>query len=111
MLPSMDEDSLQNGNNHLNALKEKVAPENALVIPVCASLESQIAEFEDEEEKQMLLDEYEMKESGLSRLIRAGYDTLDLITYFTAGVKEVRAWTIKKGWTAPQAGRGNSYRF
>ena len=51
----------------------------------------------------MLLDEYGMAESGLAQLIRAGYDTLDLITYFTAGEKEVRAWTIKKGWTAPQA--------
>lgn len=100
---NVDEDSLKADNAHVTALKAKVAPENALVITVCASLEAQIAEFEEEEEKQMLLDEYGMAESGLAQLIRAGYDTLDLITYFTAGEKEVRAWTIKKGWTAPQA--------
>lgn len=100
---NVDEDSLKADNAHVTALKEKVAPENALVITVCAALESQIAEFEDEDEKQMLLDEYQMEESGLAQLIRAGYDTLNLITYFTAGVQEVRAWTIRKGWTAPQA--------
>ena len=100
---NVDEDSLKEDNKHVKAIKEKVAPEKALVIKVCASLESQIAEFEEEEEKQILLDEYGMEESGLAQLIRAGYDTLDLITYFTAGVQEVRAWTIKKGWTAPQA--------
>lgn len=100
---NVDEGSLKTGNKHVDALKNKVKDENALVISVCAALESQIAEFEDEDEKQMLLDEYEMEESGLAQLIRAGYETLDLITYFTAGVKEVRAWTIRKGWTAPQA--------
>ena len=70
---------------------------------VSASIESQIAELDDEEEKLMFLEEYGLKESGLNKLIRASYDILDLITYFTAGPKEVRAWTIRKGWKAPKA--------
>jgi ribosome-binding ATPase YchF (GTP1/OBG family) len=70
---------------------------------VNASLEAQIAEFDDEEEKAMFLSEYDLKESGLDKLIRASYELLDLITYFTAGKTEVRAWTIQKGCKAPQA--------
>merc|ERR1711916_371989 len=68
-----------------------------------AALESQIASFDDDEEKQMFLEEYGLEESGLDRLIRASYELLNLITYFTAGEKEVRAWTIERGWKAPQA--------
>ncbi len=70
---------------------------------VSAAIESQIAEFDEPEEKEMFLGEYGLKESGLDKLIRAAYELLDLITYFTAGETEVRAWTIKKGWKAPQA--------
>ncbi|HAH38211.1 MAG TPA: redox-regulated ATPase YchF, partial [Algoriphagus sp.] len=81
----------------------KVQEENAEVIVLCAALESQIAEFEDPEEKELFLSEYGLEESGLNKLISAAYSLLDLITYFTAGPQEVRAWTIKKGWKAPQA--------
>ena len=102
-LANVDEESVQAGNDWSNALTEAVKNENAEVVIVCAGLESQIAEFEDIEEKKMFLEEYGLKESGLNKLIRAAYHLLDLITYFTAGVQEVRAWTIKKGWSAPQA--------
>ena len=83
--------------------QEKVKEENAEVIVLCAAIESQIAEFDDPEEKAMFLGEYGLKESGLNRLIYGAYTLLELITYFTAGVQEVRAWTIRKGWKAPQA--------
>lgn len=102
-LANVDEESVQTGNEWSKALTEAVKNENAEVVIVCAGLEAQIAEFEDIEEKKMFLEEYGLKESGLNKLIRAAYHLLDLITYFTAGVQEVRAWTIKKGWSAPQA--------
>lgn len=102
-LANVDEESVQTGNEWSKALMEVVKTENAEVVIVCAGLEAQIAEFDDAEEKDMFLEEYGLKESGLNKLIRAAYHLLDLITYFTAGVQEVRAWTIKKGWSAPQA--------
>lgn len=82
--------------------KDLGMPESAKVIPICARVEEELINF-TEEEAQGLLDELGMKESGLNRLIRQAYETLGLMTYFTAGVKEVRAWTIHKGDTAPQA--------
>ncbi|SNR94320.1 hypothetical protein SAMN06295967_101110 [Belliella buryatensis] len=100
---NVDEGSIQSGNEFVSQLREKVREENAEVIILCAALEAQIAEFEDADEKAMFLSEYGLEESGLNRLIAAAYALLDLITYFTAGVQEVRAWTIKKGWKAPQA--------
>lgn len=100
---NVEETSVNTGNKHVDALREAVKEENAEVIIVSAAIEAQIAELEEEEEKQMFLEEYDLKESGLSQLIRASYSILNLITYFTAGEKEVRAWTIKKGFTAPQA--------
>jgi GTP-binding protein YchF len=100
---NVDEAAIHTGNEYVEALKKAVAPENAQVIVVCAALESQIAEIADPEERQMFLEEYGLQESGLSRLIKASYSLLQLITYFTAGEKEVRAWTIKKGFKAPQA--------
>lgn len=100
---NVEEDSILSGNDHVEALKAAVADENAQVVMVSAAIESQIAEFDEPEEKAMFLEEYGLKESGLDKLIRAAYDLLDLITYFTAGETEVRAWTIKKGWKAPQA--------
>lgn len=100
---NVEEDAIHTGNEHVTALKEKVKDENAEVIVISASIESQIAELEDEEERTMFLDEYGLAESGLNKLIRASYSILDLITYFTAGPQEVRAWTIRKGWKAPQA--------
>lgn len=100
---NVDEGSLANGNKFVDVLREKVKEENAEVIILCAAIEAQIAEFEDLEEKEMFLGEYGLTESGLNKLIFAAYSLLDLITYFTAGVQEVRAWTIKRGWKAPQA--------
>lgn len=100
---NVDEESLQAGNKYVDKLREEVKNENAEVIILCAAIEAQIAEFEDPEEKEMFLGEYGLKESGLNKLIYSAYSLLDLITYFTAGVQEVRAWTIKKGWKAPAA--------
>ena len=100
---NVEESAIQTGNEHVEALKAAVAHEDAQVVMVSAAIESQIAEFEEPEEKEMFLGEYGLTESGLDKLIRAAYDLLDLITYFTAGKTEVRAWTIKKGWKAPQA--------
>lgn len=100
---NVDEESINSGNEWSNTLAENIKDEDAQLILVSAGLEEQIAEFEDPEEKLMFLEEYGLKESGLNRLIKASYSLLDLITYFTAGETEVRAWTIKKGWKAPQA--------
>lgn len=90
------------GNPLLEAVKEFAAKENAPVVALCAKIEAEIAELDDED-KAMFLEDMGMHEAGLDRVIRAGYDLLGLQTYFTAGVKEVRAWTIHKGDTAPQA--------
>jgi GTP-binding protein YchF len=100
---NVDEASITNGNAHTAALQAHVAQEGAEVVLVSAAIESQIAEMEDPEEKEMFLGEYGLTESGLNRLIRASYTLLNLITYFTAGVQEVRAWTIHKGDKAPAA--------
>ncbi|HYG37640.1 MAG TPA: redox-regulated ATPase YchF [Cytophagales bacterium] len=100
---NVDEASLHTGNEYVDALKKVADTEHSQVITISASIESQIAEISDEEEREMFLGEYGLKESGLNKLIRAAYTSLDLITYFTAGEKEVRAWTIEKGWKAPQA--------
>jgi len=101
---NVDEESLAAGTNKfVEALKESVAHENAEVIVICAALEAQIAELQNPEERKMFLEEYGLKEPGLNRVIRTAYRLLDLITYFTAGEKEVRAWTIRRGWKAPQA--------
>lgn len=77
--------------------------EGAEVIVMNNNIESQITELEQEDDKALFLDEYGLTEPGLNRLIRAAYKLLNLITYFTAGVQEVRAWTILDGWKAPQA--------
>ncbi|MCS6821468.1 MAG: redox-regulated ATPase YchF [Microscillaceae bacterium] len=100
---NVDEAYLHEDNHHVKALRQAVAKENAKVLRICAALEAQIAEITDKEEKQMFLDEYKIKESGLDQMIKASYELLNLITYFTAGPQEVRAWTIRKGWKAPQA--------
>lgn len=100
---NVEEAAAVEGNELVNKFKDYVKEEEAEVIVVSAAIESQIAEFDDAEEKAMFLGEYGLTESGLNKLIRASYSILDLITYFTAGKQEVRAWTIKKGWKAPQA--------
>jgi len=99
---NVDEDSL-GGNAYTEVLTKIAEEEGAGIVILCAALEAQIAELEDEEEKAVFLEEYGIAESGLDRLIRAAYALLNLITYFTAGEKEVRAWTIERGWKAPQA--------
>lgn len=95
------EDGFDN-NPHLERLQQLAAQENAPVVALCAAMESEIADL-DEADKAEFLQEMGLKEPGLNRLIRAGYNLLGLQTYFTAGVQEVRAWTIHKGDTAPQA--------
>ncbi|EGN76407.1 GTP-binding protein YchF [Idiomarina sp. A28L] len=95
------EDGFEN-NPHLETVRKLAENENAIVVPVCAAIESEIAELEDDE-KAEFLDSMGLEEPGLNRVIRAGYELLNLHTYFTAGVKEVRAWTVKKRSTAPQA--------
>jgi ribosome-binding ATPase len=100
---NVDEASIHTGNKFVDALRSHVKDENAQVVMISAAIEAQIAELESEEDRVVFLSEYGLKESGLNKLIRASYELLDLITYFTAGEKEVRAWTIKKGWKAPQA--------
>lgn len=81
---------------------EFAAKENASVVAVCAAIEAELSELEEEERDEFLAD-LGIEEPGLNRVIRSGYDLLNLQTYFTAGVKEVRAWTIPVGATAPQA--------
>jgi ribosome-binding ATPase len=100
---NVDEGSLPDGNAYSEKLKAAVAAEGAEVVIISAGIESQIAEMTDPEERELFLGEYGLSESGLSKLIKASYKLLGLITYFTAGVKEVRAWTIQRGWKAPQA--------
>ena len=100
-IANVNEDGFEN-NPHLDKVREIAASENAVVVPICNKLEAEISELEDEE-KSMFLDEMGMEEPGLDRVIRAGYGLLGLQTYFTAGVKEVRAWTVRIGATAPQA--------
>lgn len=100
---NVDEASLHTGNKHVDALRELVKHEGADVVLISAAIEAQIAELESEEDRIVFLQEYGLTESGLNKLIRASYTLLNLITYFTAGEKEVRAWTIKTGWKAPQA--------
>lgn len=100
---NVDEGSVLTGNKHVDALRELVKTEGADVVIISAAIEAQIAELESEEDRQTFLKEYGLDESGLHKLIRASYSLLNLITYFTAGEKEVRAWTIKRGWKAPQA--------
>ncbi|WP_339900103.1 redox-regulated ATPase YchF [uncultured Gilvimarinus sp.] len=89
-------------NPHLDTVKKIAAEENAVVVPICNKIEAEISELDDEE-KAEFLEALGMDEPGLNRVIRGGYDLLGLHTYFTAGVKEVRAWTIPVGATAPQA--------
>ncbi len=99
---NVDEKSIHTGNKHVDALKEAVKNENAEVVIISAAIEAEIAQLEIEDRKSFL-DDLGLEESGLTRLIRSGYKLLDLITYFTSGVKEVRSWTITKSTKAPGA--------
>ena len=100
-IANVDEDGFDN-NPHLDTVRAIAEEEGAVVVPICNKLESEIVELEDEERKEFLND-LGMDEPGLDKLIRAGYELLGLQTYFTAGVKEVRAWTVRIGATAPEA--------
>jgi len=99
---NVDESALAQGNSYLTALRERARAEAATVVPVCAAIEAEIAQLEEAERADFLKD-LGLSEPGLNRVIRAGYELLGLQTYFTAGPKEVRAWTVRKGSTAPQA--------
>ncbi len=100
-IANVDEAGFEN-NPHLDVVKKIAEEEGAVVVPVCAALESEIAELQDEEKGEFLAS-MGLTEPGLDRVIHAGYRLLGLQTYFTAGEKEVRAWTIPRGYTAPQA--------
>lgn len=99
---NVDDSSAVNGNKYVDQVREAIKEENAELLILAAKTESEIAEFDTYEERQMFLNEIGLEESGVSRLIRAAYHLLNLQTYFTAGVQEVRAWTYLKGSKAPQ---------
>jgi GTP-binding protein YchF len=100
---NVEEASVLSGNKHVDAVKENVKDELAQVLVIAAQTEAEIAELETFEERQMFLDDLGLKESGITKLIRSAYELLELKTYFTAGEKEVRAWTFPTGAMAPQA--------
>ncbi|MDM1296378.1 redox-regulated ATPase YchF [Sphingobacterium sp. N143] len=100
---NVDERSVNTGNDYVERVKEAVKDEKAEVLIISAQIESEIAQLESYEERKMFLEDLGLEESGVHKLIRAAYSLLNLATYFTAGVQEVRAWTIEKGFTAPQA--------
>ncbi len=100
-IANVQDDGFEN-NPLLDKVREFAAKEGAKVVPICAAIEAEIAQLDDDEKEEFLAD-LGMAEAGLNRVVRAGYELLGLATYFTAGVKEVRAWTIPVGATAPQA--------
>ncbi len=99
---NVDDDTISQDNDHVKKVRELAQKDNASVILICGKTESEIAAIEDKEERKEFLNEMGITESGLDRLIKAGYDILGLKTYFTAGEKEVRAWTFESGFKAPQ---------
>lgn len=99
---NVDEGSAVSGNAYVEQVREAVKNENAEVLVIAAKIESEIAEFESYEERQMFLQEIGLEESGVARLIKSAYALLKLKTYFTAGPLEVKAWTFRDGWKAPQ---------
>jgi hypothetical protein len=100
---NVDEAAVVKGNAYVQALKEAIKDENAEMLMIAAATEADIAELDDFEERQLFLEDLGLKESGVNKLIKLAYKLLQLETYFTAGVKEVRAWTYKRGFKAPQA--------
>ncbi len=99
---NVDEESASKGNEYVEQVREAVKGENAEILVVAARTEADIAELETYEDRKLFLEEVGLEESGVARLIKSAYELLNLETYFTAGVKEVRAWTYEKGWKAPQ---------
>ncbi len=100
---NVDEGSAVEGNDYVTRVKENVKGEGAEVMVIAADLEAEISELEDEEDRNEFLADVGLAEPGVNRLVRSAYSLLDLQSFFTAGPKEVRAWTIRKGMTAPQA--------
>lgn len=100
---NVDEASAKHGNDFVKKVVEMAKDENANVLVICAAIEAEIAELDDFEDRKTFLADLGLTESGVEKLIRGAYDLLNLATYFTAGEKEVRAWTITKGMLAPQA--------
>ena len=100
---NVDEASMHTGNKFSDQLKEAIKSENAELIIMNNNIEAQISEMDNGDDKNMFMEEYHMVEPALDRLIHSAYKLLNLYTYFTAGVQEVRAWTIHQGWKAPQA--------
>jgi GTP-binding protein YchF len=100
---NVDEGSVNTGNAYVEQVKAAAKEENAEVLVISAQIESEIAQLESYDERQLFLDDLGLAESGVNKLIKAAYRLLNLATYFTAGVQEVRAWTITRGFTAPQA--------
>jgi len=99
---NVDEDGLEEDNEYVKKLKEYAASRNSEVIKLCAKVEEEMVTFDDEEKAEML-ESLGVEESGLEQIIRKGFAKLGLMSYFTAGVKEVRAWTIRQNTTAPKA--------
>lgn len=100
---NVDEDSAANGNEHTNAVAAMAAEVGAAAVVVSAEIEAEVAQLDDLNERLEFLEGLGLDETGLSRVIRAGYELLDLITFFTCGPKETRAWTVAQGATAPEA--------
>ncbi|CAM3681305.1 redox-regulated ATPase YchF [Mucilaginibacter galii] len=100
---NVGESDVNTGNAYVEKVREAVKEENAEVLIISAQIESEIAQMDTYEERQMFLDDLGLEQSGVTKLIKAAYRLLNLATYFTAGVQEVRAWTINEGFTAPQA--------
>ena len=100
---NVDESAVVSGNAYVDAIKESIKSEDAEYMMICAAFEAELMELEDPADRNEFLESVGLKEAGLFVLIRKAYSLLDLFTYFTAGVKEVRAWTITRGTKAPQA--------
>ena len=100
---NVDEGSVVSGNTHVDQVRQSAEAEGASIMVIGAAIEAEIAELETHEERAMFLEDLGLEEAGVAKLIRQAYALLDLQTYFTAGEKEVRAWTFRRGYTAPQA--------
>jgi ribosome-binding ATPase len=100
---NVDADSAKSGNKYVDQLKDALKDEEAEVLVIAGALEAEIAELESEEDRLAFLEDAGLSEPGVDKLVRSAYDILNLMSFFTAGPKEVRAWTIRKGMTAPQA--------
>ena len=105
------ESDVLNGNSYTTSFGESIQGEGADYIVICAGIEADIAELDEPEDRKIFLEDLGLDEPGLHKVIRAGYKLLNLITYFTAGEKEVRAWTVRKGSSAPQAAGCDPFGF